>query len=113
MTILDRRLALLRSLRSSPFAALRQPPALRRRRPSPPRIRVPTRKGRFPFFSKNTGLRNQSAYVAQDGARGEPRALIDPSTLSPDGTVAVTNSKTIAEAADIWTYLFWRLKLAP
>ncbi len=56
-----------------------------------PRISVPTRKGRFYFFFKNTGLQNQSVYFVQEGTKGEPRVLIDPNTLSSDGTVALSN----------------------
>ncbi len=56
-----------------------------------PRIGVPTRKGRFTFFFKNTGLQDQSVYYVQEGAAGgQSRVLIDPNTLSPDGTVALT-----------------------
>jgi len=57
-----------------------------------PRISVPRRKGNFTFFSKNTGLQNQSVYYVQEGLQGEPRALIDPNTMSADGTVALTNT---------------------
>lgn len=56
-----------------------------------PRISVPTHKGRFTFFFKNSGLQNQSVYFVQEGGKGEPRVLIDPNTLSPDGTVALTD----------------------
>lgn len=56
-----------------------------------PRISVPTRKGKLYFFFKNTGLQNQSIYYVQEGARGAPRVLIDPNTLSSDGTVALSD----------------------
>ena len=57
-----------------------------------PRIGVPRRFGKFYFFSKNSGLQNQSVYYVQEGLKGEPSAVIDPNTLSPDGTIALTNT---------------------
>ncbi len=57
-----------------------------------PKIGVPRRRGKFYFFSKNTGLQNQSVYYAQEGLEGKPGALLDPNTLSEDGTVALTNA---------------------
>lgn len=52
------------------------------------RYSTPSRKGSRLFWSKNDGLQNQSVlYVQDDGA--EPRVLLDPNTLSADGTVAL------------------------
>jgi prolyl oligopeptidase len=50
---------------------------------------APERRGDLYFYSYNTGLQNQSVYYVQKGLAGEPRALIDPNTLTEDGTAAL------------------------
>ncbi len=44
------------------------------------------------FFSKNTGLQNQSVLFVRDSAGGPQRELLDPNTLSPDGSIALLGS---------------------
>src|SRR5205085_2660126 len=55
-----------------------------------PRFSIPTKREDSYFFSKNSGLQNQSVWFVQRGLAGPPREVLDPNTLSADGTVAVT-----------------------
>lgn len=62
------------------------------------RISIPSKKKNRYFFSRNEGLQNQPIYYVQEGLHGTPRVLIDPNTLSPDGTVAVSNTSVSDDA---------------
>ena len=50
----------------------------------------PSRKGEYYFFSRNSGLQNQSVLYIQQGLTGTPDVLIDPNTWSADGTVRLS-----------------------
>lgn len=57
-----------------------------------PRTGVPFKAGKRYAFWKNNGLQNQSVLYLQDDLDAPARLLLDPNTLSKDGTVAVSNT---------------------
>jgi prolyl oligopeptidase len=82
------------------------------------RYEVPVREGNRVFYQRNSGLQPQAVLYVVDLPRFEPRPLLDPNTLSKDGTVAVTGTVPsrdasllaygIAEAGSDWQE--WRVK---
>lgn len=56
-----------------------------------PKYGVPFNKGDYYFFFKNNGVQNQSVMYIQNGLDGDPEVLLDPNTLSEDGTVALSS----------------------
>jgi len=46
------------------------------------------REGRY-FYTRNSGLQNQSVLFVSEGVDGEPRVLLDPNDWADDGTVAL------------------------
>ncbi|MFN3729055.1 MAG: prolyl oligopeptidase family serine peptidase [Fimbriimonadaceae bacterium] len=55
------------------------------------------------FYTRNTGLQNQSVLYVKRGPNGTPRVLLDPNTLSADGTVAL-GSWTISDDGKLMAY---------
>jgi prolyl oligopeptidase len=53
------------------------------------RFGVPFRKGDRYFVFRNDGLQNQSVLYTMASPDAEPKVLLDPNALSPDGTVAL------------------------
>ncbi|MEY2577166.1 MAG: prolyl oligopeptidase, partial [Verrucomicrobiota bacterium] len=51
---------------------------------------IPFHEGGRYFFSKNTGLQNQNVLFTGAKVPGEAKLLLDPNTLSKDGTVALS-----------------------
>lgn len=54
------------------------------------RYGVPSRHGPWTVFSKNDGLQNQAVIYKTTSLTASPEVLLDPNTLSPEGTVALT-----------------------
>lgn len=57
-----------------------------------PKYGLPRREGDRYFFSKNEGLQNQDVLYWTEPLDGEPKVLLDPNQLSPDGTVALNTA---------------------
>jgi prolyl oligopeptidase len=97
--------ALTRSTLDGPLRA-RLKTRLAALRDHPRASAVVGRGGRY-FFSRNSGLQNQDELVVQDGLAGSPRVLLDPNALSPDGTVALTET-AITEDGRLMAYALSR-----
>src|ERR1700742_2555777 len=54
------------------------------------RYSLPSKQGNRYFYSKNNGLQNQSVLYSATSLDAEPPVLLDPNTLSTDGTVALS-----------------------
>ena len=54
------------------------------------RYTVPIQHGGRYFFTRNDGLQNQNVLYRVDTPGGEPKLVLDPNTLSQDGTIAMT-----------------------
>ena len=73
--------------------------------------------GRY-FYGKNDGLQNQSVLYVTEGLDAAPRVLLDPNTLSADGTVALAGTAIsddgkrmaygLSQAGSDWTEWFVR-----
>jgi prolyl oligopeptidase len=55
-----------------------------------PKYGLPSKEAGRYFFTKNSGLQNQAVLYVQPSKGAEPRALLDPNALAPDGTVALS-----------------------
>ena len=63
------------------------------------RFSVPHREGARYFFRRNSGLQNQSVLYVADALDAEPRVLLDPNSLSTDGTVALAGYRVSDDGA--------------
>lgn len=79
---------------------------------------TPFNRGRHWFFTHNDGLQNQAVLFVTEDLKTKPRVLLDPNTLSKDGTVALKgvavtdNGKLLAyglsDAGSDWE--IWRVR---
>ena len=82
------------------------------------RYTAPSREGARYFYAHNTGLQNQDVLFWQEGLGGSAKLLLDPNTLSQDGTVALSGLKitddgryaaySLADAGSDWVK--WRVR---
>ncbi len=72
------------------------------------RYGTPFKKGGKFFFFKNDGMQNQSVLYIQDSLQGEASILIDPNTLSADGTVALGSTSVSKDGG----YMAYQLSAA-
>jgi prolyl oligopeptidase len=56
------------------------------------RVGAPFEEGGRWFFNRNSGLQNQSVFYVTESLDAEPRILLDPNTLSKDGTTSLTET---------------------
>ncbi|HYW33471.1 MAG TPA: prolyl oligopeptidase family serine peptidase [Gemmatimonas sp.] len=56
-----------------------------------PRVSAPEQKCGWFLFAKNDGLQNQAVWYLQRGEDGTPDVLLDPNTMSADGTTRVAS----------------------
>ncbi len=59
---------------------------------------APSKKKNYYFFSKNSGVQNQSVLYVQEGLTGTPRILLDPNTLAADGTASLGSTSVSKDA---------------
>lgn len=64
-----------------------------------PKYSTPFKEGSYYFFYKNDGLQNQSVLYFHKELNDEPRVLIDPNKLSPDGTTSLSGFSVSKDGA--------------
>jgi prolyl oligopeptidase len=67
------------------------------------RFTTPSQYGGRYFFLHNTGLQQQNVLFVAESLNAEPRLLLDPNTLSPDGTVALAG-EAISDDGKLMAY---------
>jgi len=82
------------------------------------RYTAPARRGSRYFYAHNSGLQNQNVLYWQEGLEGSPKVLLDPNTLSADGTVAISGlsitddgrlaAYSVADAGSDWVKWYVR-----
>lgn len=60
-----------------------------------PKMGVPFKRGDYQFYYKNSGTQNQSVLYVNDTKKNEERILLDPNTMSEDGTLSIGSISVI------------------
>ena len=79
---------------------------------------APYKKGKWYFQERNSGLQNQNVLYVMELLNSEPRVLLDPNSLSEDGTVALSsfsiskdgNWLAYATSASGSDWIVWRVR---
>ena len=81
-----------------------------------PKFETPFKEAGIYFFKKNNGLQNQSVLYMTKDLNAEPTVLLDPNTLSADGTKALTGIEIsndgkyliyqVAQSGSDWNEIF-------
>src|SRR6201997_3052007 len=67
------------------------------------RFTAPEQEGGRYFYQHNNGLQNQNVLLVAESMNAEPRVLLDPNTLSTDGTVALAG-RAITDDGKLMAY---------
>ncbi|HSF39844.1 MAG TPA: S9 family peptidase, partial [Thermoanaerobaculia bacterium] len=67
------------------------------------RYSVPFKEGGRYFYLRNDGLQNQNVFYRLDRLDGKPEVVLDPNTLSQDGTVALVGM-SVSEDGKLLAY---------
>lgn len=92
------------ALTESLLAAVAERPAIRARIAELwdyPRVGAPLERGGRYFQMRNSGLQNQSVLYVADGLGRPGEVVIDPNTMSPDGTVSLTGLGVSSDGAKV------------
>ena len=54
---------------------------------------IPNKEGNSYFYTRNSGLQNQAVLYTVTSLDGQPQMVLDPNTLSADGTVALSGTQ--------------------
>lgn len=73
-----------------------------------PRVSAPGQRKQWLVFTKNDGLQNQAVYYLQKGEDGAHDVLLDPNTMSTDGTTRVSGVTVNREG----TYIAYLVSVA-
>jgi prolyl oligopeptidase len=83
-----------------------------------PKAWAPMRRGKLYFEERNSGLQNQNVLYVMEQLDGEARVLLDPNTLSSDGTVALSGASVshdgrwlaYATSSSGSDWMIWRIR---